>query len=472
VNVVVEKVDDYTVKFIFGVPYGIFLDRVAFSGVTWVNYPKHYFQQFHPNYADAAELEAKIKERGFEAWYQLFGAQLDFQRNPDLPTIHPWKINTADWTSTASADRNPYYFKVDAEGNQLPYIDRITYLIVESAEMIPMRIVTGEVNHQAWSTGISNYTLYMENREAGDYNVYIWSYGGSGTAMQVNQTKMPSDNPRDQEIAELLRNRDFRVGLSKALDRDDINQLVYQGLSDPALEVYPESVKNDPEIQDLYTYDVDAANALLDSIGLDQRDSEGMRLLPSGEQLNLIMIGHISYAIHRDVAEVVTEFWRQVGVRCTMDWIPNETWWPRVQEGDFDIVAYEADYASGNEHYLTYPRSFFPVETSTYWAPRWGTYYATKGRQGDEPDVPDARRLVELYDQILVTVDDEERAALVEEAFRICANNLWPIHTVANRPEPCIVKNGFMNVPEQATMAYPVWGEKTTKPEQYWIQQA
>ncbi|NLT43732.1 MAG: ABC transporter substrate-binding protein, partial [Anaerolineae bacterium] len=469
--VVVEKLDDYTVAFKFAVAYGIFLDQCSFNGTSFTGYPKHYFSEFHPSYADADELAALVKDRGFESWYQLFGAQNDFQRNPDLPVVRPWKITSKDWTTTAVAERNPFYFKVDPEGNQLPYLDNQTYLIVESAEMIPMKIVTGEVSHMSMGTGISNYTLYMESREAGDYQVYIWNYGSSGTAMHINQTRRVADgDAAGQELRDLLRNREFRAAFSKSLDRDDINELVYMGMADPALDMFPESVKSDPEVQAILSFDIDAANAEFDALGLTERDSEGMRLLPSGAKLDLIMIGHVSYAIHRDVAEVITGYLREVGIRATMDWIANEVWWPRVQDGDFDIVAYEADYTTPNLYWLTYPRSIFPVEASTYWAPAWGTFYSTNGASGEEPDVEDAKKLIEMYEQALITVDNDARTAIMDEAFHMIALNMWPVHTVGSRPEPCIVKNNFKNVPEYGMMGWPVYGERTTFPEQFYIE--
>jgi peptide/nickel transport system substrate-binding protein len=424
--------------------------------------------QFHVNYADADELAQMVKDAGFEQWFQLFGARPNRQRNPDYPTLSPWVITSDDWTTVATAQRNPYYWEVDEEGNQLPYFDRVQWHIVQSADMIPMRIVTGEVDMQAWSTGISNYTLYMESREQGGFDVGIWDYGGSGTSIHVNQAKRvdPSDAVA-VEVRSLLKNRDFRVALSKAIDRDDINQLVYMGLSSPAIEVYPESVKSDPVIQDYYTYDVDAANAILDELGMTERDSEGMRLTPEGNRLDLTIIGLPMYAIHQDVAEVIVEFWRQIGIRANMDWIAIELWWPRVQEGDYDIAAYESDYSSGNTYRLTYPRAFFPVEPSTYWAGAWGTWYAYGGTQGEEPDDPDGKRLQDLYDQVVQVVDEDEKNAIMEEVFGIVAKNLWPIHTVGNRPEPCIVKHNVTNVPENGTCWWPVYGQRTTRPEQY-----
>jgi len=466
---VVEKVDDYTVRLKFAVPYGVLLEYMGNNdGAKLVYHAKHYLSQFHISYRDADELAALVKERGFEQWYQLFSAQVDFARNPDMPVLFPWKITSRDWTTTAIAERNPYYWKVDTEGNQLPYLDKIVWDIIETVDMLPMKIVSGQVDHIAMNTGISNYSLYMENRESGGYRVDVWNYGTSATAMQANQTRRVDEGDAiGQEVAELLRNRDFCAAISKGIDRDDLNQLIYMGLSDPVLTLFPESVRSMEGIAELYEYDLDEANSRLDALGLDQRDGEGMRLLPSGSNLNLIMIGHVSYAIHRDVAEVCTEFMREIGLRATMDWIPNETWWPRVREGDFDIVAYETDYTSPNAYWLVNPRSFVPVSSSTYWAPLWGTYYETGGLQGVEPESDDAKELIALYEQALVTIDPAARQAVMDDAFGILARNFWPIHTLASRPEPSIVKNGFRNVPTEGLMAVAVLGERTTKPEQF-----
>jgi len=462
----VEKVDDYTVRFTFSAPHGVLADQIPFRGHAIVTYPMHYLQQFHAKYGDKAELDQMIAERGFEQWFQLFGNRRDWERNHDFPVHGPWKITNGDWTTHEIADRNPYYFKVDPEGNQLPYIDKLVNAITDT-EMVPMKVVGGEVDKQAWNTAIANYTLYIENQEKGDYKVYIWNYGSSGTAMHVNAARKVEDgDAAGQELRELLQNRDFRTALSKSIDRDELNTLNYKGLAAPVLELFPESVKSDPEIQALYEYDVDASNQILDDLGLTERDGEGYRLMASGERLELFITCHVSYAVHMDVAEVVTGYWREVGVRGTLDPTPNETWWPRVRAGEVDVVGYEADYTAPNLFWLTYPRALFPVETSTYWGPRYGSYYATGGNEGEEA-TGDLKKLQDLYEECLVTLDLEQRKALTDQAFYLLAYNLWPIHTVASRPEPCIVKNGFRNVPELGFMAWPVYGERTTKQEQY-----
>jgi len=404
--VVVEKIDDYTVRFKFKEPYGVFLDMMAFRSNWIIDYPKHYLKQFHPKYQDKATLDKMVKDREFEEWFQLFGREVSTRDNPDLPTLRPWVIKTKEIGTTAIAERNPYYWKVDTAGNQLPYFDKILWNITQTVEMNVMRAVSGEVDMQAMYLGFSNYTLLMENREAGDYEVRRWTSGESGTAMFINQSRAGDD-----ELRELLQNRDFRIALSKAIDRDEINELFYLGMADSNLELYPESVKSDPEIQALFEYDIDAANAILDELGLDQRDAEGTRLLPSGRPLNLTILGHIGYPIHMDVAEVIREIWGELGIKTTTNFVAGELWGPNLQEGEFDVLAYVVDYTSGNLHYLAYARSYFPIDLSTYWATRWGWYYATKGQQGEEP-IGDAKKLVEIWEKVQVTVDIEERKKL------------------------------------------------------------
>jgi len=460
-----EKIDDYTVKLTFAAPAGLILDSFAFDGNTLVNYPRHYLERFHIDYADADELAALTKERGFESWYQLFSNEVNPAQNPDLPTVRPWRLVTKNWTTTAVAERNPYYWKVDSEGKQLPYYDKVFWNIVQSVDLIPVRVVSGEVDMQAMYIGFPDYTLLMENREAGGYQVYLWDPGNSGSAMHPNQTRTGDDEMRD-----LLRDQRFRLALSKALNREDMNDLFYLGLSKHVLDMYPESVQNDPDVPGYFEYDVEGANAILDEMGLDQRDGEGTRLLPSGRPIRLMMFGHAGYPIHRDVAEVEAEYLKAIGIATQIDFVAGEVFTPRLQQSDYDVLCYNANIGPGALFWAIYPRSLFPVEVSTYWATRWGWYYQTGGQEGDEPE-GEAAYLLELWERVKQTVDADARQALIDEAFMINAKNLWVIPVFGGDIAPCIVKNGVTNVPESGTLAYQVWSPKLYNPEHFFLKQ-
>ena len=469
---VIEKIDDFTVRFRFAAPYGLIFDQLCFRGIEAVRYPKHYMKQFHVNYADQKELDAMVSKAGFEQWFQLFGNKSTATDNADIPVDTPWSLTTQDWTTTAFSGRNPYYWKVDTAGNQLPYIDKVFYFCVEDAEIVALHCLAGEIDMQAFKTGFNNYPLYMENAEKGNYEVRIWSYGTTVTSMHVNQAKQYDEGDEAaKEQRELLRNRDFRSALSRAIDRDDLNELLFFGKAGDVLNLYPESVKSDPEIQGLFEYDPEGSNAILDSLGLDKRDAEGMRLLPGGDRLELGMSGSTMYTLHRDVSEVVAGYWRNVGIRATGDWMASELWGPLRDQGKYDIIPYDSEYVDGNLHWLTYPRSYFPVESSTYWAVWWGMYYTSDGKRGEEP-TGDGKKLVEIYEQVVTETDFEKRKLLEDEAFRICAWNLWPVNTLGTRPESCIVKNNLKNVRQWGGLAWAVYGPLPGKPFQYFFKRA
>jgi peptide/nickel transport system substrate-binding protein len=253
------------------------------------------------------------------------------------------------------------------------------------------------------------------------------------------------------------------------MNRDEFNELFYFGLAQNVLTLYPQALAEDPEVQDLFAYDVEEANRLLDSVGLDQRDGEGMRMLPSGQQLTLRLFGHAAYPIHRDVAEVEAQFLNEVGLRTTIEFVAGELWTPRLQTSDYDILCYDADYAPGNLFWLAYPRSIFPVDLSTYWASLWGWYYATNGQNGEQHE-GEAAGLVDLWEQVKITVDRAERQQLVDEGFRVQVANLWTIPIFGGDISPCVVKNGFRNVPEVGSLAYPVYSPKIYNPEHFYMQ--
>ncbi len=116
-------------------------------------YPRHYLEQFHPKYN--AEAEARAKAGGAESWVQNFHSKADAWRNPDIPRLNPWIVTQGIGQGDGAkviAKRNPYYFKVDPEGNQLPYIDEVTVDIISTRRSPCSRQRTAI---STWSTAMS-----------------------------------------------------------------------------------------------------------------------------------------------------------------------------------------------------------------------------------------------------------------------------------------------------------------------------
>ena len=134
-----QKVDDYTVRFTFLEPNGLFIVKLASGrGYEMLRYPAHYMKQFHPQYASLEKLEAMSEAAGFDLWRQLFADMHDW-RNPDIPRLWPWIVVAPPPARPAVLERNPYYWKVDPAGNQLPYIDRMTFEILMRRPSISRR---------------------------------------------------------------------------------------------------------------------------------------------------------------------------------------------------------------------------------------------------------------------------------------------------------------------------------------------
>src|SRR5499426_4570088 len=226
----VEKVDTYTVRYKFPDPYFMLPDVLggstdlagqmygyrALGGFA----PAHYLKQFHPKYVSTAELDKKVKDAKFDSWVRLFLNRNDWAVNPDLPVLSPWKTVTPINTPTWTLERNPYSVWVDTDGNQLPYIDRVTLTLAENLEVLNLRAIAGEYDFQARHLDLGKVPVFIENQQKGGYKLYLdpGDYGGD---MVI---KFNLSYEADPEIAKWMNTTDFRRALSLGIDRDQINE--------------------------------------------------------------------------------------------------------------------------------------------------------------------------------------------------------------------------------------------------------
>ncbi len=321
-----EAIDDYTLKFTFPFANSLFLEVLGSSvnvfggpaifGNTGMGgfAPAHYLEQFHPDFVDQAELDAMVADEGFDNWVNMFKDKNTWQRNPDLPVVTPWKTVNPITTDNWVLERNPYYFGVDTAGNQLPYIDQISMTLAEDLEVLNLRAIAGEYDYQARHVSLANLPVLLENAADGGYTVSLdpAQHGADG-ALMINQSY-----EADPEIAQWLQNADFRRALSLGIDRDAINEVVFLGIGTPGSAVVAESspFNPGPEYRDLWsTFDPDQANALLDSIGLTEKDADGYRLRTDNGEPLVIEINPIPAFIQfTQIAELIKADWADIGI--------------------------------------------------------------------------------------------------------------------------------------------------------------
>lgn len=459
----VKKLDEFTVEFHFAKPQGLFDNFYILGpdiGFQMTAYPKHYLKQFHPSYSSLQGIEDAAKKAGFQFWYQLFQEKASQCLNPDLPVLSAWKLAAKPSTTGIVLERNPYYWKVDTKGNQLPYIDKISFDIIGDPEIIKARTLSGDLDFEFRHLAFSDYPLFKENQASGKFRVLNWLTGATGLTLFPNQTLVGDDT-----LKKLLQDVRFRTALSLAINRDEINEIVYLGQADPAYKtVLPEkTLWNRRDVANLYIYDVAKANRLLDQLGLSKRDKSGFRLRPDGKTLTLT-IEVFNLPDQQDAAQMVATYWNQIGIKTTTKLLPYELWWTRIGSSEFQIVGYMSTHIG----WLNYP-SFSATSRNTYWAPLWGLWYEMHGEKGEEPPAS-VRRLQQLFEQVKITADRVKRAKLCEDLLLTGAQNVFTIPVAGPYPAVFIVKSALRNVPNAGYTSWPLSAlMRHAMPEQFFF---
>ena len=459
--VVIATPDRYTVEFRFTQPYGVFLEMLAYRGMEGI-WPKHYLKQFHPRYTDPAALERRTRERGLDHWRQLHGRKADRDENPDLPTLKPWTLKVPLPATRVIVERNPYYWKVDPAGNQLPYIDRIVYAIVQNPEIANFKAMTGDVDFQARFIDSANYPLFMANCKAEGYEVRRDIQPGSAV-IYVNP------HSKDERLRPILANRRFRIALSVAINRDELIDLIYTGMAVKGRGVAsPFDPYHLPEFDRYLEYDPQQANRLLDEIGL-KRGRRGMRRMPDGSPFRQIVNCYpAETGVGADLWQLVADYWREVGLDFVVKMDARTLSGMQVRNGNTNFWA----YATAGMHWTINPEWYIPWASTSYFAPLYGRYRASRGKDtmGVKPP-PEYQRLIDWYLELRSVVGDEDRKlALGRNILRQWSQQCYTIGIV-RRQVLTIVSSRFRNVPDQIIQSYRLMTPGYIGVEQFYIEQ-
>ncbi len=471
----VEKLDETTIRYTFDKPNFVFIEKVGglitggqFSslGINCLYAPRHYLKQFLPKYTPLSDLKKRVKINGDKSWVQLFKRMASPHENAELPVIGPWKMVTPITSEVYTLERNPYYFAVDPKGNQLPYIDRIASHLVEQIELLNARVIAGEVDMQHRHVLLDKVPVLMREADKGNYRVRFWpNLGGSESIIYFNQTWQG-----DPEIEKWLRNRDFRIALSLAIDRDEINESIFLGIGQPRAFV---AVPNNPyypgpEYENKYAVrDLEESNAILDRLGLDKKDSKGFRLRADGKGRVIISLSVLSQAMvnFEGIAELLANHWKDVGIYVHVRVEERSYYGKRATTNEHQLSMW---VSGGSENPWTYPDMTIPGNSA--FAPLIGRWKLTKGREGVAP-TGNLLRLLEIYEEG-GKLPKELRSELGKELWKIHVDNLYVIGTVGQSPAMngvVVIKNNFRNVPDVAPNSAPLQNPGIARTEQFFF---
>jgi peptide/nickel transport system substrate-binding protein len=344
--------------------------------------------------------------------------------------------------------RNPYYHRVDPNGHQLPYLDRVIVQVADG-KIIPAKTGAGEADLQARYLHFDNYTFLKAAEARNNYHVRLWRNGyGAQWALY------PNLNANDPVWRALFRDVRFRRALSLGIDRDEINQVIYYGLAIPSNDtLLPESPLFRPEYQSKWAnFDIKQANALLDAIGLTERDG-GIRLLPDGRPLQIIVETASEGNEAVDVLELIASNWRKLGIKLLTKPMQLDNLRNRIFAGD-TLMTIALGLDNGLATAAMSPAELAPTDQTTYQWPKWGQYHQTGGQAGEAPDMPEAIQLMDLLHQWENATTSEEQAAAWREMLAINADQVFNIGLVQGVPQPVVVRNTLRNVPNEAMYSW------------------
>ncbi|MDA1069991.1 MAG: ABC transporter substrate-binding protein [Proteobacteria bacterium] len=444
---VFEVIDATTVRYTWEGPNPDFLPAMAAAAPLFIYRPSHFLKPYHADYGDPDELARLAAERSLSGWAALHNDLDNLYKfdNPDLPTLQPWRITNAAPSQRFVGERNPYYYKVDAEGRQLPYIDRVVMDVVD-AKLIPLKTWAGESDLQARGLAFSDYTFLKEGEDHNDYRVRLWQ-----TARGSQLALYPNMSVADPGWRELLRDVRFRRALSLAINRHEINQVIYYGLGiEGQNTVMSASPLYEPAFREAWAqYDIDQANALLDAMGLTERNDAGYRLMPDGRMLEIIVETAGEDPEETDILELIHDSWSEIGIKVFSKPLQRDVLRNRIFAGQ-TVMAIWFGLENGIPTADMSPAEFAPTSQQGLQWPAWGQYNETGGASGEPVDMEEPARLMALYEAWRHARDMTQRRAIWNEILGLWADGVYSIGIVAGTLQPVVVSDRMMNVPEEA----------------------
>lgn len=442
-----EIIDELTVRYSWDAPNPDFLPQIAAAQPLAIVMPAHYLKQFHKKYQTEKALKELMKENSARTWTSL---HIDKSRqyrpeNPDLPTLDPWRNTTKPPAEYFVFERNPYFHRIDPDGRQLPYIDRIAFY-VSSPSLIAAKAGAGEADLQSSNIFFDDYTFLKKAEQNKRIRVKLWERTqGSRIAL------FPNLNYEDSVWRKILQDVRFRRALSLAIDRREINLAVFFGLGRPSANtVLPGSPLYSDDYASAYAaYDPEAANALLDEMGLLQRDSSGFRLLPDGRRAEIIVETAGEDTVETNSLVLIVDHWRAIGIKLLVRTSQTDVLRSRVI-GRKTMMVMASGLDNGIPTPDMDPKALAPTSHEQLQWAQWGIYFESGGKKGSPPELKEAAQLLDLYRQWRAAATTDVRAEAWHRMLALYTNQVFSIGLVNSTFQPVVVSTKLRNVPDKA----------------------
>lgn len=473
----VEAVDEHTVRYRWPVPNALFPQLIA-SSVAGGHFdrggqglgmfsPAHYMKQFHAEYADARKLEKAVKASSLPDWQSLFLMKNSPMQNSDAPTTAPWKPLRTLSARQVVLERNPYYFGVDTDGNQLPYIDRIEASLVTDPEAGTLAASAGKFDFHWRYVKLEDFPVYRRNEQRGNYRVLRWRVPwGTDAGLYCNQSY-----EEDKELARWLRSREFRYALSMGIDRDQLNETFWLGLGKPGSAAPGEESQYylGPESRTQNaTLDAERANELLDGLGL-RKGGDGLRQRSDGKGPLVVPIATTAaqFVPATDIAQMIADqLQKNIGVKVRVDEYEQNRRWDLLASNKLPVVLWQND---GSDDPLLTPVNTIAYTRYSSTAPAMGLWVESRGKEGMRPP-GNLKKVADLLQQASAEPSARRQKEIAKEILRIAfVEEMWCIGTVGLAPAIVLASNKLQNVPEVVVYSETAYAPGNAHPEQFFF---
>jgi peptide/nickel transport system substrate-binding protein len=472
----VKQVDDVTVQWNYKEVHTTFLFELANAEYGDKNIPcflpSKFLKQFHASYAKKEDLDKAVADAKFKTWAELFRLKISPYDTPERPGMAAWVAAPGSRISDQifKLVRNPYFVGVDKAGNQLPYMDGVDLKFFADVNALNLAAIAGELDQQERHVQLVNFPVLKEtSQKTGKYNIYLWSsLGGADADVIFNQTYT-----KDPELGKVLANKDFRIAMSYAINRKQIQESAFLGTGEPRQPVPKKGHPYYPGDEYAYKYienNPTLANQMLDKIGLDKKDSEGYRLLPNGKRVAIELSVVAVFGSWPDIAQLIAKDLQKVGIQLIVQIRERALHFSLRESNDLQAEMWNQDTAgfpfTGSTKY--------DVRSGIYgnitYGPLWYNWVKTGGKEGVEP--PDyMKKMMQLVDHAK-TVGPADQAKDAQEIMKIWVDNMVEIGTVgltATDQGVAVVNAKMKNVPQNLTKDWPLRSPGNGRPETWFF---
>ncbi len=438
-----EVIDDYTFKFVFPTAQS----NTVVEGLAYIQGcpgPSHVLKDFHPDYNADMNYDDYLNAMPADAVpIPVMGAWVPVEHKPDELVI---------------MRRNPYYFKVDSDGNQLPYINEMHFKLTTWDDRTTQAVAgTGD-----WSNMENPGNFVEALKQSQDENSPVSAKFGPRTLswrIELNFAQNMTDDPYEQELRGLFRELPFRQALSHAIDRDAVGQALARGpFAYPYIGGFASgSPYYDPEYSVYTPFDQDKAKELLAGLGLEDTDSNGVLNMPgTGEDLVIDMTYKPQRTDDRKQMDAVTSQLAEVGIRVLPKTVDETSFDPMRNAGDFSAILQRANFV------LPTREACGNLPVSDICPP-----FHLSGPDGRD-SLPFEERLTAITNEMSATDDAEKQTELANEMEQLLTENLYNIGLV-QVPAALLVNKRVQNAHPGTPVFMYEWAEDAVIRERLWV---